>query len=205
MKPKDKFNNPIYPKTFNILLGFARVLMDHGFIESLKKTNLFYYFDPKIGISIFANMRGTAEILIWSNPQPLFYAIQPEDMPNWKFKREVFNILGAFHFGRFSHCDKMFLDGPLSSSSGNGFCVVCGQDFQADGFYCSPQCKKADEYLVRSRCRVCGTKHRDFETVYHHLNYSEDKTIVVCRSCHAKIHHSNDFPSLKPTDKPESR
>lgn len=28
--------------------------------------------------------------------------------------------------------------------------------------------------------------------IVHHLNYDPEKTILVCASCHAKIHHSNN-------------
>jgi DNA-directed RNA polymerase subunit M/transcription elongation factor TFIIS len=47
-------------------------------------------------------------------------------------------------------------------------------------------------------------------SIKHHVSYSRDETIIVCESCHAKIHHSKDsalkafLPEDKRPQKPKS-
>jgi len=42
-----------------------------------------------------------------------------------------------------------------------------------------------DEY-----CRICGGDENIQE---HHINYKEDITIQLCRSCHTEVHNINGF------------
>ncbi len=44
-------------------------------------------------------------------------------------------------------------------------------------------------------CEICGT---ETNLIKHHLDYINNKTILLCRSHHAKVHFSNDYPHLKP-------
>jgi hypothetical protein len=55
----------------------------------------------------------------------------------------------------------------------------------------------------QERCPICGRWFDEGykDVVVHHLNYARNRTILVCRSCHAKIHHSKDNLNLKPVDK----
>ena len=53
-------------------------------------------------------------------------------------------------------------------------------------------------------CEICDDeKHR----VKHHVCYEPEETILICRSCHTKIHRNEDFhPELTPDHVPkESR
>ncbi len=36
--------------------------------------------------------------------------------------------------------------------------------------------------------------------VDHHVSYSPEEKLMVCSSCHMKIHHSNSYPNFKPID-----
>lgn len=58
------------------------------------------------------------------------------------------------------------------------------------------------------KCSVCGKntrEHPETEFQEHHLSYSPEKKINVCKSCHNKIHNTDDYPDLKPKDKRASR
>ena len=57
------------------------------------------------------------------------------------------------------------------------------------------------EFNIAEICQICGIKLTSDSKVIHHLSYNGNETIIVCRSCHAKIHHSNKYPDLKPVDK----
>ncbi len=43
-------------------------------------------------------------------------------------------------------------------------------------------------------CKVLGKVEE------HHLNYEKNITIKVCKYCHEKIHHTDEWPNLKPVD-----
>jgi len=90
---------------------------------------------------------------------------------------------------------------PLEECTDEGYvkpqyrCFVCGKWFDS-----------LDELERHRHCRVCGKLFDLHDLVKHHLNYAKDKTVLVCRSCHAKIHHSSRYPHLKPVDsKPKPR
>ncbi len=53
-----------------------------------------------------------------------------------------------------------------------------------------------------NKCILCpNTKN----LVKHHTNYEKDKTVVVCRNCHSKIHRTNLYQELKPIDRPNAK
>lgn len=109
----------------------------------------------------------------------------------------------------------------------NGFCKECGLDFQDSGYYCSETCREYARKKALARylnslpfCSVCGKKivayretRKKLEDTFgldlkskgveHHISYKDDKTIVVCASCHSKIHHSKEssYASFKPESK----
>ncbi len=82
----------------------------------------------------------------------------------------------------------------------NGYCTVCGKDFQEGGLYCSQQCQQADKDLGKVKCQICGKALGYNQVIAHHLHYAENKTISVCQSCHLKIHRGVKLPHLKPVD-----
>jgi hypothetical protein len=120
MEPFDKFGNQIYPKTYNKMLGYARVLKAHGFTESLKKPNLFYRKDVERvfkqdfegGVDItqvvfFADMRGTDVVPIWEDSSPLLYARFRDDMLEWQRRRlleEEYFELAICRFSFYEEC-----------------------------------------------------------------------------------------------------
>jgi len=192
-----QFGSNIYPETREKLLACARVLESHGYFESKRKPNLFYKTDQEEGIVYFADMRGTDMVPIWSEPYPLFYVKFTKELPRWKRNR-----LAGKEFRELAICRESYdLDLDEYNTQGDdGFCVVCGKDFQDDGSCCSPECKEAWGSMWQPYCRVCGKKLKDDEIIEHHLSYGENKTITVCRSCHLKIHRGSKLPKLRPVD-----
>lgn len=206
MKPLDKFDTQIYPKTYNKMLGYSRVLKAHGYTESSRKPNLFYKHDGNAYFygtqwttpTFFADMRGTVEVPIWEDPSPLFYVQFSGTPPKW-----LKNRLAGEEFDELNICRESY-DPDLeeyNTQGDRGYCRVCGKDFQADGLYCSPRCQEADKDLAKVKCRVCGKILELSQAIEHHLEYAENKKILVCRSCHLKIHRGAKLPYLKPSDK----
>ena len=162
---------------------------------------------------------------------PLFFVRFSNDIPTWKENRFVrkesilvrgikkeFADLCVFKneehdWSYYSRRSSELLDfGGIE----DGFCKMCGKDFQAAGFYCSEECrlKQIREGLQKviscsEKCAACEKTIISLEHEYidiitylpelednivrssvinHHLNYEEDITEVVCASCHAKIH-----------------
>lgn len=207
MKPLDKFGALIYPKAYDKMLGYGRVLKAHGYTESSGKPNLFYKHDGKAYfygthqytvVTFFADMRGTQEVAIWEDPSPLFYVQFTNDPPKW-----LKNRLAGEEFDELRICRESYdpdLD-EYNTQGNRGYCLVCGKDCQSDGLYCSPQCQEADKDLGKVKCRICGKILETNQTIEHHLDYAENKKILVCRSCHLKIHRGAKLPHLKPIDK----
>ena len=85
MENKDKFGNIISPYIYSKLLATGKKLESVGYTESNKKPNLFY--NPVDSGMLFADMRGTKEVMIWEAPVPLVWAQFNPDTPLWKKNR----------------------------------------------------------------------------------------------------------------------
>lgn len=203
MEPFDKFGNQIYPKTYNKMLGYSRILIKNGYSESVKKPNLFFRKDEDAGVIFFADMRGTDIVAIWEDPSPMLYVRFPNDMPRWNQKRLLEEEYRALRICRLSFYEECEPGGLMFGEGGDGYCIVCGKDFQDEGLFCSKQCEEAYGDLGKTRCQVCGKELAWDQALEHHLSYEEDKTITVCRSCHLKIHRGSKLPRLKPQDMQE--
>lgn len=199
MKPEDKFGHPICPATYTKMRKFAEKLIQFSYIEASQKQNLFY--KKAKGVVFFADMRGTEEVPIWDDPRPLLYIKFETDLPEWE-KRRIFRQeyaeLGICRASFYEECEP---EGLLFGEGGDGYCIVCHRDFQADGLFCSKRCEEAYEEQGKERCSVCGKELTYSQLVSHHIDYPENKTIQVCRSCHMKIHRSEKLPRLKPAEK----
>jgi len=197
MKPIDKFGNKIYENTYKKMLHFGSILLRTEYKESKNKPNLFYKTVEK-DLVYFADMRGTVIIPIWEDPTPLLYATFPESMPKWKRRRLLEQEHASLGIGRFSFYDENEPEGLLFGEGGDGYCIVCHKDFSGEGLFCSERCKKANEDLGKDSCSVCGKELPFDKLIKHHIDYPENKTINVCRSCHLKIHRSASLNKLKP-------
>jgi hypothetical protein len=71
MEPVDKFGGPIFPHVFRKLTSIGKKLRCLGYSEAISKPNLFCRSTQIV--VFFADMRGTKEVPIWSDPVPLFY------------------------------------------------------------------------------------------------------------------------------------
>ena len=49
---------------------------------------------------------------------------------------------------------------------------------------------------MKEICEICKEEK---EVVNHHISYKDDKTVVLCRSCHSKV-HAGSFPEYYPVD-----
>ena len=203
MRPVDKFGQPIYERPFSIMKNFGRVLESYGYLESRNQPNLFYkkvFYEKKRWALFFADMRGTSEVPIWQEPSPLFY-VKFSDVNLLKWQR---NRIAQEEFFQLKICRDSYdfdLDSEYDLQGENGYCVVCGENFEDNGSYCSAICEEADQDLYRERCRACGKILDLNQCIEHHLSYKRNKTITVCRSCHQKIHRGKLLKRLKPVDK----
>jgi len=106
----------------------------------------------------------------------------------------------------------------------NGYCMKCGKDIQKNSYHCSDECKEQELKRMaacrinasRSSCEICKRKITPWakeiknvlgidlpdKEIEHHTSYDPEVTIVVCNSCHAKIHLSEDpsYIQYRPMD-----
>jgi len=156
MIQQDKFGNSIYYSKFKILLETSKKLIKLNYQESYKKQNL---FSKKVeGGMFYADMRGTEEVPIWGDTDPLFYWFFDEQTPFWKQRRLIEQEINSFHKNKCpfrlsfeAHHDSVFSlenyeHGNFTSFEEgifdweNGFCQKCGKDFQDNGKLCK-ECK----------------------------------------------------------------
>jgi len=214
LRALDKFGHEIYPPAYDKMLAYSRVLKAHGYIESLRKPNLFYKHNGEVNfynsvdgkreytvVTFFADMRGTKEVPIWQDQSPLFYVKFSGTPPRW-----LKNRLAGEEFDELKICresyEQDFENYTTHIEDNRGYCIVCGRDSQTDDSYCSKQCEEANLDLGKIVCQVCGKSLDYKQSREHHLSYAEDKTIDVCQSCHLRIHRGIKLPHLKPVDKP---
>ena len=211
MKPIDKFNRPIYPQIFSILKRYGDELLTLGWAESANKNLLFFKkFNDEI---VFADMRGTEVVPIWDDPCPLIYTSSKQEA--WKRRRVIRYAIQELDYGNIPHRFSFYQTGELeglfadeADNLADGQCKTCRNEIDYDGLFCSAKCettfnqiKKARERRYEVKCRICGKKlDWGSDRIEHHIDYEEDKTIDVCRSCHASIHaHNKEHPELAPT------
>jgi len=88
-------------------------------------------------------------------------------------------------------------------------CVNCGA-YQGNWFVREESLEIAYEpnkIAEKRKLKIILTEQERLERAFpeevlklekHHISYDPEKTIFVCRNCHLRIHHTNDFPHLKP-------
>jgi len=213
--PIDKFGKPIYSKSFTEVVKNSKILNKKGYSESYKKPNLFYK-KIKDGV-FFADMRSTDVIPIWEDTRPMFYWNFNEEVPMWKRRRLIKRELVAlFQEGCECRLSFYYYDMEelretscyIDSSEGiyewqDGYCLQCNRDIQSDDVFCSEKCHQGYEDTFKNECKICKRKLDWKEEIGHHIDYKEDITIIVCRSCHSKIHLSKDpeYMEYKPVNK----
>src|SRR2546426_6191787 len=170
MNPVDKFGNPIFPGKYRRLQENGNVLLLNGYVESSSKPNLFWKVVPQG--RLYADMRGTEEVPIWSDTSPLFYWNFNSTIPMWERRRVLKKELAKlFTDGcpcRLSfyayQCDEfqgvnVFIDEEQGFFDlDDGMCRFCNVDFRGEGTYCSDKCEAEYEFSLRSPCEVCGDK-----------------------------------------------
>src|SRR4030042_411413 len=145
MQPFDKFGNRIYPNIFNKLLEIGEQLLRVGYLESIKKPNLFYKkIEQEATILNFLDMRGTEEIKIWEEPVPLMYQ-KIEKGELWQVgrivKREIQMLKENNIPYRFSF--EGWIEGTnIDEGSADGYCITCRKDLQSDKIFCSEHCEQ---------------------------------------------------------------
>lgn len=209
MKREDKFGRRIFSdKVWQKMLNYGRILNSLGYVESKRKPNLFYRNTGEI--VFFADMRGSEYFPIWRYPNPLFYfRVLDDQMPEWKINRlKMAELKRLKRAGANPERAMEDLDGPWLGDEWyeDGYCKVCGKDFQSDGYFCSDECKERwqlnemlKELNSRPRCHVCGMPINPGDEVSHHVSYKDDAVVLVHRGCHIKIHRTNSHPDLKPS------
>lgn len=212
MIPFDGEGRPIYPRVYRVLKAHGGLLTQCGYVEAKKKPNLFYRNAP--GCVFFADMRGTEDVRIWEDTRPLHSVLFSRSLPNWQMRRirkqelEMLYESGcacrlSFYFPRseveFEETGVFFDAEAGLFLWPDGFCRCCGKDFQNEGWHCSEECRRAEEFASLPACAACGVKIPREEQIYHHVSYSPEVIVKVHASCHQRIHRTEEHPELRPS------
>jgi hypothetical protein len=201
LKPVDKFGNPIYSTTWEIMRKNAKTLHKLGYVESSSKPNLFLRKHEN-GV-FFADMRGTDVVKIWEDTCPLMYFKFSHIIPDWRKRRivkyELRTLLGNGCECRLSFYEMAEPEGLMFDSDQDGYCAYCGNDFRDNGIFCSTECQEQNYMDSLPECSVCNEKMKWNSLVRHHVSYDPEETKLVCRSCHSRIHNAHRW-ILKPPE-----
>ena len=146
MEPMDKFGNPMYWRVYRQMISVGAALLNCGYTESRNKPNLF--FRATEGMVFFADMRGTKSGSPWRYPVTLLYVKVTGSLPHWRIERSFHEEIRKL---RTKGCDvrqSTIIEPKVIDARaviGDGFCRICGKDFQADGLFCSPRCELESE------------------------------------------------------------
>lgn len=213
MEQRDRYGNWINDQTYRKLCQYAIRLKKLGYQEANQKPNLFYYsrgleFEGNIGtVTYFMDMRGTGFKKIWEDSRPAFGWTFDCEMPKWAKRRRLQDERERFLEHnipfRIAHLNEVHPDDTetitMPFSWPNGYCQTCGTDMRADGKYCSAACER--DAVPDRFCETCNARLSHDERIRHHVSYFPEETVVVCRSCHTKLHRNQDFyPELTPPD-----
>jgi len=182
-----------------------------GYSESRTKPNLFYKV-LRQGC-LYADMRGTEEVPIWQDTRPLFYWRFSSETPMWERRRIIKIELSALFeakcpcrlsFNVFDSEEFEDTSAGVDDEHGeydwyDGYCQVCGKDFHAEGGFCSTNCETIYRDRLKVPCEVCGEKIELGKEVQHHVCYNPERIIYVHAACHQRIHKTDMYPQLKPS------
>ncbi len=204
----DKFGKPILQGVFYQLEKASKILEKLGYHEETKNPNLFYR--KVVEGYFYADMRGTKGVAIQECPVPLFYAYL--NGPNW-YQRRLWKdeILRLRENGCKVRLSTNFerrapfkgIHASIDEEDGicewpDGRCAYCGKDFADEGDYCSEECEEKHRIEFLVKCGSCG-KPLELELyIRHHISYRPEKTMIVCRQCHSKIHDGKMASELRP-------
>ena len=128
---------------------------------------------------------------------PLFF-FKPNDKWTWQTTRARNEEMKRLDDGNIKF--RFWVDEDLYDriKEGDGYCRFCKKDFQDKGRFCSIGCERSYKFQDCITCDVCFTPIVNHMYDLHHIRYDPEETIIVCRTCHVRIHHSNENPHLRP-------
>lgn len=217
MIPFDKFGNPIFPSRYVRLKENEKVLLNMGYFESRKSPNLFC--KELLHGWIYADMRGTSDVPIWEDTRPLFYWSFVATTPMWERRRiikaemrRMFKDGCPCRLSFYSYRTDEFVGVGVSVDEekglfdwDDGFCRFCTKDFQKEGSFCSEKCEGDYKESLKTPCQVCGQSIELLKEIRHHVSYFPEKVIFVHPACHNKIHKTEQFPNLRPSEEETSK
>lgn len=171
------------------------LLKELGYKESIKKPNLFYKnFDDSMIFFIDYRKKG------YDN-RPLFYIKPLIKVKDWLInrtaKRELRQLLRYKAYISMESIANFYYES-------DGYCELCGIDIKKEGVCKKCNKKRKKEWKLEFKklkiiakqiqCFICGKNPSIEEWGYikpfhkHHIDYGKDETILICQSCHRKIH-----------------
>lgn len=179
-------------------IGILKII---GYTESVTKPKLLHKY--KNGVDYYIDFR----YLLYSGNCPRFYFFQSsfehsnEFIDTWEKAHEITNeILKIKTLGFKDIIDTSCTKFNTIMPEGNGYCIYCNKLLHKKGMYCDYNCEynyyiKIGNYI---KCDVCNNYVFDNKWIKHHTSYDPEKIIEICRSCHTKIHHGNEYNNIKP-------
>ncbi len=214
---EDRYGRPMYPSTCDRVWRFGRGLEEMGFRQARTKPWLFVRQTPHG--PVFANLGSTSIVPIWEDPTPMIH--HQLRAPRWLIRKVLRQFQDEFDAHEvpyrysfyqtsepgglwFPVSDEEPLDAADDSSGPDGYCHRCGAELLVGTLFCE-DCERAADEELRVECEACRDRFELRDIVVHHVSYSPERTVTVCRSCHLRIHRSKVYPHLKPVDAPPIR
>jgi hypothetical protein len=166
---------------------YAQILSKNGYRLS---ENYKFLYVKRIGETTYcASMKFSRRPETLKDYRVRIY-IRDSTLPDWeknRLAREEFKKLEAEGINVY-----------LWMLDNDGFCRYCKKDFQDSGFFCSRICEEKARLAELPTCIACKKPIEYKNLIEHHIKYRPiEITENVHRSCHNKIHRSDQFPELK--------
>ena len=145
---------------------------------------------------------GKVTPVVWTSPYSVVggFNVDPNDFK--EFPKRISEVYPFF---------KPIYSKTMDKYVYGNVCVNCGV-YQGNWFVREEMLEmayKPSEIIEKRKIKVSLTEEERLERAIpeevlklekHHISYNPEKTIFVCRSCHRRIHCTNDFPHLKQGD-----
>ena len=209
------------PDRLKQYLLHRELLISNGYKESQKKPNLFYKKQLE-DIIFFADMRETRfprffyKILnkkCLVEPDGCYSYIQTNEDGSyyffdidWRLTRRIYEEgvrLKKLGMEFTDDCFSLDITDEDYELRYTGYCLHCKKDLRDNREYCDSDCETQSDlqHGIKHHCKACKNIFNESEMIRHHLNYEKDEIVLVCKSCHTRLHKTDLHPELKPTDK----
>ncbi|OYT59552.1 hypothetical protein B6U81_05945, partial [Thermoplasmatales archaeon ex4484_30] len=138
--------------------------------------------------------------VVWTSPNTIVGEFNVDPNSFEELPKKISDIYPFF---------KLTYSNTMKENIYGNVCINCGA-YQGNWFVLEESLEIAYEtrkIVEKRKLKITLSEQERLERAFpeeilslerHHISYEPEEIIFVCRNCHLKIHHTGDFPHLKP-------